>query len=120
MSIRLGPEAAFQVEVLYYLRSKGRGLLIRAGAEGNKRTWAEASRDKLLGVLPGWPDLMIFKAAGPYLGLALELKSNSGRLQESQKEKLLQLSEVGWKTAVIRPKDDWKGVIDAYFEKTEP
>jgi len=70
-----------------------------------------------LGMLPGVPDLLFFTPPKilrevvvidphdavlrvPYVGAALELKSDDGTLKDSQRDVLDQLHELGWTTAV--------------------
>lgn len=80
---------------------------------------------KRQGLRPGMPDVMIFEPAWEYFkshtesshyyGLAVELKVNKGRLQESQKIVLKQLEEAGWKTEVCYSFDEAKEIIDKYL-----
>lgn len=54
----------------------------------NKETgeWFSPNAQKLLkeGMAPGFPDLFLYLPAGVYHGLAIEMKSAKGRLQDNQ------------------------------------
>lgn len=69
---------------------------IHHSPNGGKRHPAEALRFKLMGVKAGFPDLAYFERRGKYSGLAIELKSENGKLSKSQIERLEILSNDGW------------------------
>lgn len=75
---------------------------------------AVAQKLKRMGVKPGVPDLLLPYPKGAYLGLALELKSEKGRLQQSQKEWLDNLQKVGWACRVCYSFDEAKKVLSEY------
>lgn len=68
---------------------------------GGKRSKIEAAIFKGLGVKAGVPDLLIFSRTEPmldrgYVGVAIEMKSEKGKLSPLQKEWLGKLSKCGW------------------------
>lgn len=104
----LTEEAVIHIEIYNRLVKKYPDFLISHYPNEGKRTNFEKWLFKLLGGKSGMPDIMIYE---PFFdmnlqnyknGLAIEVKSPSGRLQDSQKECLEKLKKAGWKTAVIR------------------
>lgn len=53
-------------------------------------------------VLPGWPDLALFR---PPRKIAWECKSETGKATPAQKEMLVTLEACGFEVGVIRPSD---------------
>lgn len=106
-------EADFQVVVLHYLGL--RGAMYRVGLEGAQRTIRQAVAAKRLGMVRGWPDVMVFEPRSQYCGLALELKVGRNKATPDQLRCMEALRGRGWKCVVIRPTDDWPDVIDAYL-----
>tara|TARA_R110000787_G_scaffold35454_1_gene91053 strand:+ start:2293 stop:2649 length:357 start_codon:yes stop_codon:yes gene_type:complete len=63
-------------------------LLCYHTPNGERRSAPTGKKLKRMGVLPGVPDYTILKLSGcqQYVGLFLELKSNSGRLSDPQRQ----------------------------------
>ena len=55
---------------------------------------------KRMGLKPGFPDLFLFVPVGQFAGLALELKSEKGKLSDKQNWWLMKLQQHHYKTAV--------------------
>jgi len=68
-------------------------------ANGGARSAVEGAILKGMGVMPGAPDLLLWKGGRSF---AIELKSETGRTSESQLEMLDRLSQAGVYTAVAR------------------
>src|SRR5262245_22648959 len=66
-------------------------------ANGGARSAIEGAIFKSLGVVPGAPDLLLWHAGKAY---AIELKSESGRVSETQAAMLKRLTNAGVATAV--------------------
>lgn len=107
------PEAAIHKAILAYLRLRfPRGLVVHAANELNlaadPRSKAIAqSRAKALGMVPGWPDLMLLIGDGsgvPGTGemLAFEVKRPGGRVSPAQQGVLDALARLGFRAAVVR------------------
>lgn len=110
-------EASLQRAVAQYLDLKG--YLWAHVANERATTPQRGYQLKRAGVKPGVPDVLIFEAwrditrdyngaivlveQGP--GLAIELKSPSGRTSKAQDHWLRELRARGWKTAVCRDLD---------------
>lgn len=71
------------------------------------------------GVKAGVPDCLIFEARGGFFGLAIELKSEKGRLSAQQKLWLNRLQSIGWKIAVCYSFDEAQAEIDVYLSGDE-
>ena len=64
----------------------------------------------------GIPDILIFEPRQGYCGLALEVKTNTGRASEHQKEWQKKLRERGWKAEICKGLEACIDCIDEYFE----
>jgi len=97
---------------------------------GGSRHPAEAKKLRQMGVRQGVPDLLLSVrrqgvggalAKEPegyvqYSGLALELKSPSGRLRDTQKWWIGRLKEQGWAVAVAYGFDEAHYIIERYLD----
>ena len=82
---------------------KGYGLpefALMAYPSGGMRHARTAGRLKASGTRRGIPDLLLPVACGKYRGLALEMKSQSGRQSDAQKIVLPWFEAVGWRVEV--------------------
>lgn len=82
---------------------------------GGKRPKGEAGKLRAMGQKPGVPDLLLPRRRGIYTGLAVELKSATGRLSDDQREWLSALEEEGYLTAVCRDLDAVQAVVSKYL-----
>ena len=118
-------EAAIHKAILAYLRLRfPRGLVVHAANEMNlaadPRSKAIAqNRAKSLGMVPGWPDLMLLLGDGsgePGTGemFAFEVKAPGGRTSENQQAVLAKLQLLGFRAAVVRSVRDVEECLDAW------
>lgn len=70
---------------------------------------------KAQGVRSGIPDLLAAEARHGYHGLAIELKVQGGRLQDTQKDILRYFDEKGWFAAIVWSIDGMNELIKEYF-----
>ncbi len=82
---------------------------------GGSRNKAEAVKLKQMGVVPGMPDLDFPVEKGAYHGLCIEMKYDSGTLQENQKRKLRLLAEQGRYCAVCYGAEEAVKVLKEYL-----
>nr|WP_241839296.1 VRR-NUC domain-containing protein [Rhodoferax antarcticus] len=82
---------------------------------GGKRPHGEAGKLKAMGAKPGFPDLFLPKVCSGFTGLAIELKSPTGRLSEAQGLWLGELKGEGYLCAVCRSFDEFEAVIHQYL-----
>ena len=83
---------------------------------GGKRPRGEAGKLKALGVRPGVPDFLLPlpSPSGQWRGLAIELKSDRGRLSTAQSAWLERLSQAGWLVGIARSLDDFQRLVHQY------
>ncbi|MDR1753413.1 MAG: VRR-NUC domain-containing protein [Eubacterium sp.] len=82
---------------------------------GGRRDKIEAYHLKLQGIKSGVPDIYLPAARNGKHGLFLELKSESGRLQESQKEWITELNRQGYEAVTAYGFDEAKAAILKYL-----
>lgn len=82
---------------------------------GGWRTKATAGRLKAQGVRPGFPDLILPQRRGGFSGLAIELKSATGRPTPEQLDWLDWLAAQGWQAVVCKGFDAAKDTLAAYI-----
>lgn len=83
---------------------------------GGWRHPATALAMQRAGVVRGVPDLLLPVPSQGYVGLAIEMKSEKGKLSPEQKDWLEYLGSVGWSTAVCRSFEEAQHVIEHYLE----
>lgn len=87
-------------------------------APDNRPVTPRSGRRYVQAVKPGWPDLVATR--GPVL-LALELKTQTGRVTPEQAAWLLRLQATGAQVAVIRPFDvQWFASVLQRSHRYEP
>lgn len=67
------------------------------------------------GYIRGIPDMLVFAKNDKYCGLAIEVKSQKGRLTKEQKEWIEYLSAQGWCTYVAKDLTETQFFIGSYF-----
>ncbi len=82
-----------------------------AGGMRNKKVGAEMKAE---GQVSGYPDIIIDLARGDYHGARVEVKTEVGTLQATQKTKLFTLSEQGYYCTARKGFDDVVAAILAY------
>ena len=83
---------------------------------GGFRNARESHRFKQEGVRAGIPDLMLSVPCGAFHGLFIELKRvKKGRVSEDQKEMLVVLAKLGYKTIVCYGFEEAKKAIETYL-----
>ena len=83
---------------------------------GTRVVCSGGARLKAMGMQTGFPDLFLAVPRRGMHGLFIEMKSETGRLEPSQREMLALLSEQGYATAVCRSLDDFQHVTDSYLQ----
>lgn len=83
---------------------------------GGKRGAREGARFKRMGVRAGVWDVIVPVPRGIYAGLAIELKTPTGRLTPEQKTMGELMTTAGWETVVCRKWDTAAWTISTYLE----
>lgn len=116
---RLRSEDTEQINVIQWARWQQERhpelKLLHHCPNGGSRNKAEAVKLKQMGVVAGIPDLHLPVPKGIYSGLYIELKCDRGTLQESQKEVLRELAEVGNYCAVCYGAEEAIKIIEEYI-----
>jgi len=82
---------------------------------GGKRPRGEAGKLKAMGAKPGFPDLFLPKVCSGWTGLAIELKSPTGRLSAAQGGWLTELKGEGYLCAVCRTFGEFEATVNKYL-----
>ena len=85
-------------------------------ANEGRRHPATAERFKKAGMRPGFPDLLIPVARGPYHSLYIEMKAEGGRIAEKQAEWIWRLREEGMCAYVCIGANSAIKLIDRYMD----
>lgn len=84
---------------------------------GGNRSQREAAKLKLMGVLPGVPDIFIPFRAGEYSGLYVELKDHKGRPSAHQVGFMEDAAKEGFLCVVINCLDVYKETVTEYLNQ---
>lgn len=82
-----------------------------------RRSMAQAAYLKAEGLRAGMPDVVVATARGGFHGLYLELKTDSGKLSDHQREMLSRLADEHYACAVAYGLDDAIFLITKYLEE---
>ena len=89
--------------------------LLHHSPNGGRRNAREGARFKKMGVQPGFPDLVLLVASQDCHALFIELKSATGRQEDSQKEYQALVEAQGYRYALVRSFDEFKKLIENYM-----
>jgi hypothetical protein len=102
-------EDALHKAILKYLRTVlPHGWLVMHVPNGGSRNPIEGAKMKALGVMAGWPDISIY---GPGMCCFMEVKTQRGRLSNSQHAVIDRLADMGHPVAVVRSIDDARTMV---------
>lgn len=90
-------------------------LLLISIPNGYKTSATQARIAKAEGLVAGASDLFLFVPNGLYHGLAIEMKSETGRQRPSQRLWQEAVEAEGYKYIVCRSLDDFRNEIDNYL-----
>lgn len=85
------------------------------GNRGGIRGKLDGARGKAMGVLPGFPDLLIYTGERGY---CLEVKTPKGRLSEAQKDVKERLERQALPYAVVRSVEDTRAALAEWGVQT--
>ncbi len=110
-------ESNLQKMCVRWFRLQYPDKLIFAIPNGGARNQITGAILKAEGVLAGVPDLFIAAKSfyGEYHGLFIEMKSEKGRLTDSQKEVGNKLSKAGYKVEVCFDIEQYAKIVNGYF-----
>ena len=84
-------------------------------AGDQKRRAITGKRLKEEGLVPGVADLFLSIPSGDLCGLYIEMKTKTGRQQDSQKEFERAVREVGYGYAICRSEKDFERIVTQYL-----
>ena len=112
-----GREDDLQISCITLARYKWPNKTIFHCPNGGKRHAREAHKFKQMGVLPGIPDVLCINPVNKYKGLAIELKTKTGRTTKHQQKMLDEFALCGWFTALVRSVDEFEDALKYYFDE---
>jgi len=89
--------------------SPNEGLLMRHDRDGAKR--------RAMGMRAGFPDFIFLKPNREYPYLAIELKSEKGRMSDHQKEYRQAVITAGGKYALVRSLEEFMETVNDYLKQ---
>lgn len=122
-------EAQIQTKIVKYIKTNYPGALFQSNARDNVNLSVAARKNaKAAGFQRGWPDLMIYEPSHPFVGLALELKTESARIYKldgepaskhirEQRDKLIELKQRKWNADFALGFEDAVAKIDEYMNR---
>lgn len=99
-------------EIVRYIRSIAPTLPLHhspnEGNRGGKKGALDGARRKAMGVMPGWPDLVLCPHDALYgrVPHGIEIKAEGGRQTDAQKDVEALFSLMGWPYVICRSLDD--------------
>lgn len=93
--------------------------LLHHSPNGGRRDAREGARFKKMGTQLGFPDLILLVASQDYHALLIELKTRTGRQQESQKEYQRLIEEQGYKYLIVRTLEQFQQEVNTYLSEVE-
>lgn len=111
-------EAELQSACVRYFRLRWPKLsgIFFAIPNGGSRNPIEARNMKVQGTLSGVADLILLKPSNGYGALCIEMKSESGRQSQSQKEFQSAAQQAGNRYVVCRSFDEFKQSVEEYLQ----
>ena len=102
------------VRLIDRLNSTQKAGILYCATQGGVRTTIGTARKMVSsGYRKGIPDLMIYNRRGDLIGLALELKTEKGKVSPHQKEWIQNLNEEGWEAKSVF---GYEQCVEALFE----
>lgn len=114
---RAHPEDNLQMACLRYfdLRFPKLRMALHHSPNGGRRDEREGARFKLMGVRPGFPDLILLFPRGKCPFLGIEMKSARGYQTEHQKEYQRYFESIGARYEIVRTKEQFISVVEDYL-----
>lgn len=91
-------------------------LLLHHSPNGGMRNVIEAARFKAMGTRRGFPDLILLYPSKGFHALCIEMKTEKGRQQPSQKLFQRAVEEMGYKYIICRSFEAFMDEIRAYLK----
>lgn len=112
-------EDDLQMQCVRWFQFPQLSRLLHHSPNGGRRDAREGARFKQMGTQPGFPDLILLVPSKGYHALMLELKTCTGRQQESQKEYQRLIEEQGYKYLIVRTLEQFQQEVNTYLSEVE-
>lgn len=93
--------------------------LLHHSPNGGRRDTREGARFKQMGTQPGFPDLILLVPSKGYHALMLELKTRTGRQQDSQKDYQRLIEAQGYRYLIVRSLEQFQLEVNTYLSGVE-
>jgi VRR-NUC domain len=115
-----GQESYMQEACVTWFRLKypSVGKLLFSIPNGGLRTLEDGKVMKAEGMMKGVADLLLLVPRGKWHGLAIELKSSTGRVADHQQEWGAMVMEQGYPYVVCKTKKEFMDLMDEYMGLT--
>jgi len=108
-------ESNIQVGCVKWFRYQYPEYILASIPNGGKRGVVTAKVMKMEGALAGMPDLFLYHACGGWHGMAIELKTKTGRQCETQKEIQDRMAKEGYLYIVVRSFEEFVEQVENYI-----
>ena len=110
-------ESNIQIACVRWFRMQHPKLarLLFAVPNGGARNAVTGAILKAEGVVPGVADLLLLVPRHGYHGLAIEMKTRTGRQSDSQREWQQEVEAQGYRYVVCHSFDDFRNEVEAYI-----
>lgn len=112
---RATPEHDIQVQLIDWLEMRFPGALFCASAGGMRTSLRTAARMKAAGYRKGFPDLFIYEPRVSFHGLAIELKTETGKPSPEQNEWIDGLAKRGYVATICYGYEEARQAIEFYL-----
>lgn len=116
-----GSEDSLQIQSAAFIKKElyNRGLpqVFHHCGNGGNRSQREAGKFKLMGVLPGVPDIFLPLRSGEYCGLYIELKNGKGKPSEAQIDYMTTVAGEGYLCLLVNDIEVLKSCVTEYLNQ---
>ena len=92
-----------------------RGLMFHVPSEGNRNSVIDGGRRKAMGIVAGVSDLIFMLPRHGYYGLCIEMKTETGKQSDKQKEWERKVTEQGYDYQIARSLSEFKTCVTNYI-----
>lgn len=114
--VKVVTEYEMQKEFVKWIRVNHPTVLFCATVGGKSCHLIENVKARATGYNKGVPDIIVYEPRNGYHGLAMELKTKTGTLQDAQREWIDKLQQRRYKVCVPRSVEECQSEFLAYFE----
>lgn len=116
---RGSPEGRVQAECVQWFWNEYpqyRGNLFHIPNEGNRSSKTDGAYRKALGLVSGVSDLILLIPNKLHHALCIEMKTETGRQSDAQRQWQFKVEQQGYRYEVVRSLEEFKKLIEEYLE----